>query len=123
MDTPSKEIIIPKEKAVFRMDANGRWHNAHGPFENPKIIAYFNAAIRKDADGYYLYQELEDRAEKVYFPYEDTALFVQGDNLYLWLGDERVKFNDRSLTKLAGHLTEKGGNYYLKPSKEPIQKI
>ena len=40
------EIIIPKEKAVFRMDAHGRWHNAHGPFEHPKIIAYFNAIVR-----------------------------------------------------------------------------
>lgn len=70
------EVIIPREKAVFRMDARGRWHNDHGPLEHPKIIAYFNANIRWDAGGYYLSQELNDHIEKVYFPYEDTALFA-----------------------------------------------
>ena len=58
------------------MDAHGRWHNDHGPLEHPKIIAYFNANIRRDAGGYYLSQELNDHIEKVYFPYEDTALYA-----------------------------------------------
>jgi hypothetical protein len=72
-----KEIVIPKEEAVFWLDAFGRWHNEHGVFEHRKIIDYFHSSIRRDADGYYLYQQHEDNvAEKVYFNYEDTALFV-----------------------------------------------
>jgi hypothetical protein len=72
-----KEVVVPKENAVFRLDAHGRWHNQHGVFEHKKIIAHFNSSIRKDADGYHLFQKLGDHTiEKVYFKYEDTALFV-----------------------------------------------
>ena len=72
-----KEFVIPKEKAVFWLDAYGRWHNEHGVFEHKKIISYFHSSIRKDADGYHLFQEHDDHTiEKVYFKYEDTALFV-----------------------------------------------
>lgn len=72
-----KEFVVPKEKAVFWLDAYGRWHNKHGLFEHKKIIGYFHSSIRKDADGYYLFQKHDDNTlEKVYFKYEDTALFV-----------------------------------------------
>ena len=72
-----KEVVVPKEKAVFWLDAYGRWHNEHGMFEHKKIISYFHSSIRKDADGYYLFQKHDDQTiEKVYFKYEDTALFV-----------------------------------------------
>jgi hypothetical protein len=72
-----KEVVVPKEKAVFWLDAYGRWHNEHGMFEHKKIIGYFHSSIRKDADGYYLFQKHDDHTiEKVYFKYEDTALFV-----------------------------------------------
>jgi len=72
-----KEVVVPKEKAVFWLDAYGRWHNKHGVFEHKKIIGYFHSSIRKDADGYYLFQEHNEHTiEKVYFKYEDTALFV-----------------------------------------------
>jgi hypothetical protein len=72
-----KEVVVPKENAVFWLDAQGRWHNKHGVFEHQKIIAYFHSAIRKDADGYHLFQEHGGHTvEKVYFRYEDTALFV-----------------------------------------------
>ena len=72
-----KEIVVPKEKAVFWLDAYGRWHNEHGVFEHKKIIRYFHSSIRKDAKGYYLFQKHDDHTtEKVYFKYEDTALFV-----------------------------------------------
>ncbi len=68
---------MPKEDAVFWLDANGRWHNKHGVFEHKKIIGYFHSSIRKDADGYHLFQKHNDHTvEKVYFKYEDTALFV-----------------------------------------------
>jgi hypothetical protein len=72
-----KEVVVPKENAVFWLDAFGRWHNEHGAFEHKKIINYFHSSIRRDADGYHLYQEREGNiVEKVYFKYEDTALFV-----------------------------------------------
>jgi hypothetical protein len=72
-----KEIVVPKEKAVFWLDAHGRWHNKHGVFEHKKIIDFFHSSIRKDAEGYHLLQKHNDHTiEKVYFNYEDTALFV-----------------------------------------------
>ena len=72
-----KELVVPKEEAVFWLDAHGRWHNEQGPFEHKKIIGYFHSSIRKDADGYHLFQKIDDHTiEKVYFKYEDTALFV-----------------------------------------------
>ena len=70
------EIVIPREKAVFWLDRNGRWRNHDGLFRNPRIIEHFHSAIRRDDGGYYLSQEREGVREKVYFPYEDTALFV-----------------------------------------------
>ena len=85
-----KEILIPREEAVFRLDAQGRWHNPHGRIEHNKIISYFHASIRWDEDGFFLFQEREDCREKVYFPYVDTALFVfevemEGDEIGLVL--------------------------------------
>ncbi len=136
-----KQIIIPKDQAVFRMDGNGRWHNQHGPFEHPKIIAFFHAAIRKDAQGFHLYQEREGVVEKVYFTYEDTALFVfdvclkrpetltlntgrklpltpkelfvARDHLYVRVDDEHAKFTDRSMMKMAPVLCFEQGQYLL----------
>jgi hypothetical protein len=135
------EVIIPRERAVFWMDAHGRWHNAHGPFENPKIISYFNANIHRDADGYYLSQELNGHIEKVYFPYQDTALFIvdlggeskeelilntgahlpldpdrlamRGDDLYQLRDGEQLKFTERALLKLADRIETSGGRYYF----------
>jgi hypothetical protein len=123
------EVVIPREKAVFRLDARGRWCNRHGVFRNRRICDHFHAAIRRDAAGYHLRQELPDRVEKVYFPYEDTALFVvqvalgdpveltlntrrrvaldpallfvRGESLYLTLEGERVKFTERAMLNLA----------------------
>ncbi|MCU0564887.1 MAG: MFS transporter permease, partial [Desulfobacterales bacterium] len=76
MGSSRPEVVIPAENAVFRLDARGRWCNRHGVFRNRRISEHFHAAIRRDAGGYHLHQELPDRVEKVYFPYEDTALFV-----------------------------------------------
>lgn len=70
------QLVVPKEKAVFWMDARGRWCNRHGRIRHPKVIAHFNASIRRDADGYHLFQEREGVQEKVYFRYEETPLFV-----------------------------------------------
>ena len=59
MDQNNAPIIIPRERAVFRMDANGVWHNEHGRFEHPKTIHHFNRSIRQDDQGFFLCQILE----------------------------------------------------------------
>ncbi len=125
--------IVPREQAVFWLDNDGCWRNRHGKFQNPKIIARFHACIRKDDHGYYLTQDHPHFREKVYFPYEDTALFVvdiqsrdedlilvlntgrriplppdrlfiHSDHLYLNLDEDRVKFSERALVSLAKHM-------------------
>ena len=89
MSQKKKEIIIPKEDAVFWMDENGRWHNEHGSFQHPKVVGYFHTSIRKDKDGYFLSQEHDDFSEKVYFRYAETPLFVfdviRGEDILLVL--------------------------------------
>ena len=134
MDSRLTEVVIPKEKAIFWMDARGRWHNRHGRFEHKRIIDHFNHAIRRDDAGYFVTQVRGAIREKVYFAYEDTPLFVlrvgQGDpvhlelntgetvrldpallfvhrdQLYLRRGDERIRFSDRALLAIAPFLDE-----------------
>jgi hypothetical protein len=136
----SKEVVIPKEDAVFWMDKRGRWHNAHGPFQNKKIIDYFHACIRKDVDGFYLTQIRDGITEKVYFNYEKTALFVfnierddtgvtlilnTGEalpldpaNLYVHADvliqkhdDTLIKFTDRTMMMIADLIEDNAGQY------------
>ena len=123
------------------MDGRGRWHNQHGPFEHIKIIAHFNASIQKDSDGYYVTQEHSGIHEKVYFKYEDTALFVvditladpimmvlntaarillqpdalmiRGDYLYVQHGDDRIKFTERALYKISRLMDCRKGTYFI----------
>lgn len=133
MSPQHKTIVIPKENAVFRMDGNGIWHNEHGRFEHPKIINHFNRSIQKDSQGYFLSQMIDDtREEKVYFPYEETAvfvvdirpgdaitlvlntttrlpldpeqLFIKNDNLYMLTPDHMIKFTQQALVKMAKFL-------------------
>jgi len=135
MPMAKKTIVIPKENAVFRMDANGVWKNEHGRFEHPKIIAHFNRSIQKDDQGYFVSQMMdEDREEKVYFPYEETAvfvvdlcstdaitlmlntgkqlpldpeiLFIKNDGLFLRTPDHLIKFNQQALARIARFLDE-----------------
>jgi len=139
MTSDMKQIIVPKENAVFWMDKNGIWHNEHGKFEHPKIIAYFHKSIRKDDQGYHVYQIRDGCEEKVYFPYEDTALFVvdlkdnqtlvlnttdtlpldpsrlftRDDNLYIDTPEHCIKFGQRALMKLARLLEEKEDRLFL----------
>lgn len=139
MASDMKQIIIPRENAVFWMDKNGIWHNEHGKFEHPKIIAYFHKSIRKDDQGYHVYQIRDGCEEKVYFPYEDTALFVvdlkdnktlvlnttdtlpldpsqlftRDDSLYVDTPEHCIKFGQRALMKLAGLLEEKQDRLFL----------
>ncbi|MFO7962805.1 MAG: MFS transporter permease [Desulfobacterales bacterium] len=136
-NTSMKEIVVPREKAVFWMDENGRWHNRYGPFQKPKIVAHFNASIRKDRDGYHVTREYDNIREKVYFPYVDTPLFVfdvirgdhiilvmntknrvplrpenlftKDDNLFMRIDSEWIKFTDRALLKLADCIGEDDG--------------
>ncbi|MFY9707484.1 MAG: hypothetical protein WAJ95_16335, partial [Desulfobacterales bacterium] len=144
------EIVIPKENAVFRLDANGCWHNESGRFRNKKIIDFFHASIRKDAGGYFLFQNKGNRTEKVYFPYDDTALFVfevilsdhpitlvlntgerlplepqklyaQNDALYVTVGEHRVKFTERSLMTISGLMTFEDENYFIRQAGQRYQ--
>ena len=136
------EIVVPKEKAVFWLDENGRWHNVHGEFQHKKIIDYFHSSIQKDEKGYYLFQERGNLREKVYFHYEDTALFVvdlikdnditltlntkrrvklkpknlftRNDNLYMRMGKETIKFSERGLMKISDFLEFSNEQYFIK---------
>lgn len=142
VDSCMTEVVIPKENAVFWMDGRGRWKNRHGRFEHKRIIDYFNRAIRRDEDGYYVTQVRGDIREKVYFPFEDTplfivriilqaplrlflntgetmpldptALFVEADQLYHLRGDERIKFSDHALLAMAPFLDEGADGFSIR---------
>ncbi len=142
MAKKKKQIIISKKDAVFWMDGNGEWCNEHGKIEHPKIIKYFHASIRKDENGYYLFQESDEQEETVYFPYKDTAVFVFGikeekdillklntgetikldpeqlfekdDKLFLKTSRHLVKFTDRTLLKISKFLEEKDDQMFFK---------
>ena len=137
-----KEKVISKEDAVFWLDKNGRWRNVHGKFEHIKIIDYFHSCIKRDQAGYYLFQVNGNYREKVYFPYEDQALFVfdallqdeitlilntkrrivldpeslhiKDDNLYMRKGDETIKFVEHGLMKMAPLIEDEDGRYYIR---------
>ena len=141
MDLNLEEMIIPKEDALFWMDKNGDWYTETGKFEHTKIIRHFNESIQKDEMGYHLCQTREGFLEKVYFSYEDTALFVidikkdQGlslvlntreilplepaqlftfsDTLYLLTPEHYIKFTPRALVKLSPFLEEKDDRFGL----------
>jgi hypothetical protein len=142
MKNKRTEIIIPKERAIFWLDKNGRWHNEHGEFEHKKIIEYFHSSIKRDENGYYLFQKRGDVQEKVYFHYEDTALFavdlikdnditlmlntrkqiklmprnlfIHEDNLYMRMGAETIKFSERGLMKISDLLEYDNDRYFIK---------
>jgi len=134
LNEPKPVRIIPKEKAVFRLDKNGNWRAEDEKFRNQKIINYFHSLIKKDQDGFFLEQEQEHFIEKVYFPYEDTALFVnriiesdglvlctntgkhikldpeklliKNDDLYFQSGEDLIKFNQNALLALADYMDD-----------------
>jgi hypothetical protein len=136
-----KQIVIPKEQAVFWMDEYGRWCNIHGPFKHKKIIQYFNASIDRDVNGYFVAQERDGLFEKVYFNYnitpifaldllpgspdrlllntgkvitlEEEHLFIKDDCLYLKQGDEWIKFSERVMLKLADRIKYDGNAYQV----------
>lgn len=142
MSEKLQEIVIPKEAAVFRLDGNGCWRNKYGKFRRKKIIDFFHASIKRDSAGYYVTQVRDRIREKVYFPYEDTALFVfdvvtdpditlvlntgrrvklkpkklmiKDDDLYMSLGEELVKFVERGLMKVSDYLEFDGDRYFIR---------
>lgn len=80
----SKEVVvIPKSEAIFWLDKKGDWRNESGRFQNSRINSHFHSSIHWDDEDYFLSQEHSQYLEKVYFPYEDTALFVTNVNLDL----------------------------------------
>lgn len=134
MTTEMKEITIKKEDAVFWLDKSGCWCNDGGKFRKKKIIDFFHQSIAKDDDGYFVSQIRDGILEKVYFRYEDTALFVfavifnddiilklntgsqlplipsdlyiMNDNLYMTRGDETIKFSERALMQIFSIIEE-----------------
>ena len=138
---PKPVRIIPREKAVFRLDKNGDWRADNEKFRNPKIISYFHSLIKKDQDGFFLEQEHPHHIEKVYFPYEDTALFVnrilegdglilctntgkqiklepenlfiKNDDLYYRSGEDLIKFNENALLSLAAYLDDADDQFVI----------
>ncbi len=142
MTEKPKEIVIPKEDAVFWLDKNGIWHNENGKFQHKKIIDYFHACIAKDQDGFYLTQERDNIREKVYFPYEETAyfvfevikkkeitlilntkkqiklkpksLFIKNDSLYMSIGDDCIKFSEHALVKISDMLEYEKDRYFIR---------
>ena len=145
MEKKIRKKVIPKEEAVFWLDKNGNWHNKYGKFEHRKIIDYFHSSIRRDRDGYYLYQAAESYQEKVYFHYEDQALFVfdvirdedvtmvlntkkkvklkpkklfiKNDSLYMQLKDEILKFAEQGLLKISPLLENQNDQVYIRLKK------
>jgi hypothetical protein len=133
--------VIPRENAVFRLNENGDWFSMDEKFTHQKIINYFHSAIKRDEDGYFLEQEHEHYVEKVYFPYEETALFVfriikgdeiilclntgkkitlepktlviKNDNLYVRNGMDLIKFRQNALIALAAFIDDQDGQYAI----------
>ena len=142
MNKKTKEIVIDKEDAVFWLDKNGCWQNENGKFRHKKIIHYFHSCIKRDRQGYYLYQVNGNYAEKVYFSYEDQALFVfdvirqdgvslvlntkkkiklkprklfiKNDCLYMRMGEEIIKFAEQGLMKIAQLLEEESDQLFIR---------
>lgn len=138
---PKPVKIIPKEKARFRLDKHGVWRVDDEKFTNQKIINYFHSRIKKDKDGFFLEQEHKHFIEKVYFSYEDTALFVdriierdglilcintgenieldpeklviKNDDLYIQNGGDLIKFKENALTALASYMDDADDQYVI----------
>ena len=136
-------VIIPKEKAVFRLDKNGIWRSRSdgGKFTNQRISDYFHSLIKKDQSGFFLEQEHKDYIERVYFPYEDTAFFVnriiesdgltlctntakrikldpeklliKNEHLYIQCEGDLIKFNENALLSLADYMDEVNRQYVI----------
>lgn len=151
MNKGIKEIVVPSENAVFWMDENGVWHNRHGRIAHPRIIDYFNAAIQKDAGGYFLYQTYDNIREKVYFPHEGTALFavdvitdpgvtlvlntkkkvpllpevlfIEKGRLCMRLDDRYVKFTEKVQTVLSKFIREERGRLVFLAESGPFEII
>jgi len=142
MENEQKPImVIPREKAAFRLDKNGVWFIGDEKFTNQKIINYFHSVINKDKDGFFLMQEHKHFIEKVYFPYEDTPLFVfhvikkgglililntaenieldpknliiRNENLYLKRYEDLVKFSENALVSLTSYMEDNHNQYSI----------
>lgn len=127
-DNQIPEIVIPREQAVFWLDKDGHWQNEGGRFELKKIIRRFNESINKDEEGYFVTQMNNGRREKVYFPYEDTALFAidiekkEPFSLRLNTG-RRLPLSLDRIFRLSDQLYTKSGEEWIKFSERPLLKL
>ncbi|MBS0014285.1 MAG: MFS transporter permease [Desulfobacterales bacterium] len=135
MNQDANIVVIPREEAVFWLDSEGWWRNDGGRFRKKKIIDYFHSHINRDENGYFVLQDKGGIWEKVYFPYEDTALFafdirqenseiwlvlntgreirldpemvyIQNDRLYTINNDERIRFAERAMIRMSALMEE-----------------
>lgn len=139
MQSEVRRIVIPKEKAVFRLDQYGRWWHDCEKFTHKKIIDHFHHSIHRDSDGFFLFQSHGNVEEKVYFPYEDTAyfvfdvtetepivivlntgrqlllepenLFLKQDILYVMIEGDPARFTDRAMMRLSPWIEEGEGGF------------
>jgi hypothetical protein len=108
----------------------------------PQSKKYFHSAIEKDKNGYYLCQERDSFREKVYFPHEDSVLFVfnvieaddiilelntkrrvklkprklfiKEDSLYMAEKDEIIKFAEHALMRISKLLEYENDRYFIR---------
>jgi len=112
-------MIIPKEKAVFRLDKNGVWHIDDEKFTNKKIINYFHSMIKKDKDGYFLEQKHKHFIEILCLntgeniKLEPEKLLMKNDNLYIQNDEDLIKLNANALFSLADYMDDVDDQYVI----------
>lgn len=78
-----KEIVIPRQEAVFWLDSRGYWRNAGGKFRKKKIIDHFHSCISRDENGYFLYQQkgdvFEEDDDHLHINIDDTRHLIAED--------------------------------------------
>ena len=117
------EISIPKDRAIFWLNANGRWHNAHGEFQHKKIIDYFQVYFHYEDTALFAVDLIKDEDitlilnTKRQIKLKPKNLFTRNDNLYMRLGQETIKFAERGLMKISDLLELKDEQYFINVKK------
>ena len=148
-----KKYIQIREKIIHKFSENKEKIEKLEDLENPqdklqliyliyRIIDFFHASIKNDKDGYFLEQIRGEFKEKVYFPYEDTALFVfeiitndniilnlntgkevkldptqlliKSDHLYMLYKDETIKFTEKSMIAISHFIEDTDEGFYIR---------
>jgi len=142
MPRPDDVVIISADDAVFWMDANGHWRNAHGRLRHKRTVDYLNRCIGHDQDGWFVRQRRDKIWEKVYFHCPRTALFaidlkvdnrivlqlntgrqtalkprrleICDDNLFQRQGPVRIQFAERAAAKLISMIEDDNDQWKIR---------